>query len=73
MGSSEIGDLVAATQAVFKSRGATANFRQTGDVALCRHEVGDRHIEVVVRGSTWTVSYVHLESKKAVRFKGTDR
>jgi hypothetical protein len=65
-------EFVASAQAVFTAAGLRTDIRRGEDLAMCRCEVPDRNIEVVARDRRWTISYMHLTSKKAVRLKGDD-
>lgn len=67
-----IEELVESAQAILKESGLKTDFLRGDDVAMHRYQALDRTIEIVVRSRGWTVSHVHVSSKKATRLKGAD-
>ncbi len=65
-------ELVASAQSVLQAAGLGSEFRHGTDVALYRWETTDRNIEVVARPRHWTISYMHVTTKKAIRLRGDD-
>ena len=65
-------ELVASAQAVLQAAGLGSDFRHGADVALYRWETPDRNLEVVTRPRRWTISYMHVGTRKAIRLTGDD-
>ncbi|MBI3725412.1 hypothetical protein HY251_15885 [bacterium] len=63
-------ELVASAQRVLQASGLKTDFLRGQDVAMYRYEALDRHIEVVVRPSNWTLTCVHGATRKRTRLRG---
>jgi hypothetical protein len=63
---------VESAQAILKAGGLKTDFLNGNDMAMYRCETLDRHLEVIARPTRWTISYVHVGSRKGVRLKGDD-